>query len=123
MPSEYWQSNCAVAASFLHRDDCERRARIGVDHIMWGATTRTSRAPRPFSDEAIRLTFAGVPEPEVRAMLGENAARVYGFDLAELEPLAAQLGPRVTTSRPGSTPSRPTPRAWPSATSRPPTSD
>jgi hypothetical protein len=28
-------------------------------------------------------------------MLGENAARVYGFDLAELEPLAARVGPRV----------------------------
>jgi predicted TIM-barrel fold metal-dependent hydrolase len=95
MPSEYWQSNCAVAASFLHRADCERRGRIGIDHVMWGSDYPHDEGTAPYSAEAIRLTFAGVPEPEVRAMLGENAARVYDFDLAELEPLAAQLGPRV----------------------------
>jgi hypothetical protein len=41
------------------------------------------------------MTFAGVPEPEVRAMLGENAAEVYGFDLQRLAPLAQRIGPRV----------------------------
>jgi hypothetical protein len=30
---------------------------------------------------------------EVRAMLGENAARLYGFDLGKLEPIAARVGP------------------------------
>jgi hypothetical protein len=30
---------------------------------------------------------------EVRAMLGENAAKLYGFDLGKLEPLAARFGP------------------------------
>jgi predicted TIM-barrel fold metal-dependent hydrolase len=96
MPSEYWATNCAVAASFLHREDCERRDRIGVDHIMWGADYPHLEGTSPFSHEAIRLTFAGVPEPEVRAMLGENAARIYGFDLPRLEPLAARFGPSVS---------------------------
>ena len=41
------------------------------------------------------MTFAGVPEPEVRAMLGGNAAAVYGFDVARLAPLAEQFGPTV----------------------------
>jgi predicted TIM-barrel fold metal-dependent hydrolase len=94
-PSEYWRTNCAVAASFLHREDCERRDRIGVDHIMWGADYPHLEGTTPFSHEAIRLTFSGVPEAEVRAMLGENAARVYGFDLSRLEPLAARFGPAV----------------------------
>ena len=31
---------------------------------------------------------------EVRAILGENAARLYGFELGKLEPLAAKFGPR-----------------------------
>jgi hypothetical protein len=31
----------------------------------------------------------------VRAILGENAARVYGFDLAELDAIAARVGPTV----------------------------
>ena len=39
-------TNCMVAASFLHREDCARRDRIGVDHIMWGADYPTSRARR-----------------------------------------------------------------------------
>ncbi len=94
-PSEYWQTNCMVAASFLHRDDCARRHRIGVDHIMWGADYPHLEGTTPFSREAIRMTFGGVPEPEVRAMLGENAAAVYGFDLDELAPLAERFGPRV----------------------------
>jgi len=95
MPSEYWRSNCMVAASFLHREDCARRHDIGVDHIMWGADYPHLEGTTPFSNEAIRMTFAGVPEPEVRAMLGENAAAVYGFDLAALAPLAERVGPRV----------------------------
>jgi predicted TIM-barrel fold metal-dependent hydrolase len=95
IPSEYWQTNCAVAASFLHREDCARRHGIGVDHIMWGADYPHLEGTTPFSAEAIRMTFAGVPEAEVRAMLGGNAARVYGFDLDQLDPLAARFGPRV----------------------------
>jgi len=95
LPSDYWNDNCMVAASFYHVDDCRRRADIGVDHIMWGADYPHLEGTTPFSHEAIRRTFAGVPEPEVRAMLGGNAARVYGFDLAELQPLADRLGPSV----------------------------
>jgi hypothetical protein len=95
MPSDYWRSNCMVAASFLHRDDCAQRDRIGTDHIMWGSDYPHLEGTTPFSHEAIRLTFAGVPEPEVRAMLAENAAAVYGFDLDALAPLAEQFGPRV----------------------------
>ena len=95
MPSEYWDTNCRVAASFLHRDDCERRDLIGVDHIMWGSDYPHLEGTTPFSHEAIRMTFAGVPEPEVRAMLGENAAEVYGFDLERLAPLAERFGPSV----------------------------
>jgi hypothetical protein len=95
MPSEYWDTNCRVAASFLHRDDCARRDRIGVDHIMWGSDYPHNEGTAPFSHEAIRLTFGGVPEDEVRAMLGTNAAEVYGFDVELLAPLAERFGPTV----------------------------
>jgi predicted TIM-barrel fold metal-dependent hydrolase len=95
MPSEYWDTNCRVAASFLHRDDCACRDRIGVDHIMWGSDYPHNEGTAPFSHEAIRLTFGGVPEDEVRAMLGTTAAEVYGFDVAFLAPLAERFGPTV----------------------------
>jgi hypothetical protein len=37
--------------------------------------------------------FRGLPEDEIAAMLGGNAARVYGFDVEKLAPLAARIGP------------------------------
>ncbi|HVN51070.1 MAG TPA: hypothetical protein VMT43_06530, partial [Acidimicrobiales bacterium] len=40
-------------------------------------------------------TFAGVPTPEVRAMLGGTAAGVYGFNLGALGPIAKRYGPSV----------------------------
>jgi hypothetical protein len=39
------------------------------------------------------MSFAGVPEDEVRRMIGANAADVYGFDWELLERLADEHGP------------------------------
>lgn len=94
-PSEYWRDNCAVAASFLHRDDCLRRDQIGQDKIMWGSDYPHLEGTYPFSKEGIRKTFAGLDPHDVAAMLGGNAARIYGFDLDELRPLADRYGPTV----------------------------
>jgi hypothetical protein len=49
----------------------------------------------PFTPEALRWTFAGIDRAEVAAMLGGNAARVYGFDLDRLAPIAGRVGPGV----------------------------
>ena len=84
-------SNCAVAASFLHRDDCGRRQRIGVDHIMWGSDYPHLEGTFPFSQEAIADDVRRRAHDEVAAMLGGNAAAVYGFDLDALAPLAARV--------------------------------
>jgi hypothetical protein len=43
----------------------------------------------------LRHTFARVPPAEVAAMVGGNAAAVYGFDLAALAPLTDRIGPTV----------------------------
>src|ERR1700730_2692274 len=95
MPSQYWGTNCFVAASFMHRDDCLERAGIGVERIMWGSDYPHLEGSAPYSREAIRLTFAGVDRAEVHAMLAGNAAALYGFDLNALAPLAARVGPGV----------------------------
>jgi predicted TIM-barrel fold metal-dependent hydrolase len=100
-PSECWSTNVAVAASFLHRDECARRHDIGVDRIMWGSDYPHLEGTSPFSKEAIRMTFAGVDPAEVRPMLGENAARVYGFDVDALRPLADRYGPTTDEVRAG----------------------
>ncbi len=38
----------------------------------------------------MRLAFSDVPEPEVCMMLGENAAKLYGFDSDKLRSAANQ---------------------------------
>lgn len=95
LPSEYWHSNCYVAASFMHPADCARRELIGSDRIMWGSDYPHLEGTYPFSREGISLTFADVGPDEARALLGGTAASVYGFDLDALAPVAARFGPGV----------------------------
>jgi hypothetical protein len=40
----------------------------------------------------MQLAFSDVDPAEVRMMLGENASRLYGFDLEALRPAAEKLG-------------------------------
>ena len=42
--------------------------------------------------QALRRTFAGLPEEDVRLMLGVNAVRVHGLDSAALEAVAQRIG-------------------------------
>jgi hypothetical protein len=61
---------------------------------------------RAFSDQVSRdndpvpylnfvLSGTDITEPEVRALLGENAARCDGLDLAHLQSLAEAVGPTI----------------------------
>lgn len=92
-PSEYFARNVYLGASFLHREEAALRDSIGVDKIMWGNDFPHVEGSYPFSREALRATFQGVPEDEVRRMISTNAAHLYGFDLAHLERIAAPFGP------------------------------
>jgi predicted TIM-barrel fold metal-dependent hydrolase len=94
-PSEYWARNCAVGASMLRPDECAMRDTIGVERIMWGADYPHLEGTHPYTAEALRNTFAGVPTEEVAAMLGGNAAAIYGFDLDALATVAGRVGPLV----------------------------
>jgi hypothetical protein len=40
----------------------------------------------------MRETFAGYPENEIRALLGESALDAYGFDPEVIRPLAEEVG-------------------------------
>jgi predicted TIM-barrel fold metal-dependent hydrolase len=92
-PSEYWARQCQLGSSFIRRPEVEVRRQVGVDRIMWGSDFPHLEGCWPFSRDHLRLAFAGIPEDEVRAMVGGNAARVYGFDLDALGPLADEFGP------------------------------
>jgi predicted TIM-barrel fold metal-dependent hydrolase len=92
-PSEYWSRQCYIGSSFMRPAEAPLRSDVGIDRILWGSDYPHREASFPYSREALRLTFAGIDPAEVRAMIGENAAAVYGFDLAALAPLAAVHGP------------------------------
>ena len=92
-PSEYWARQCYLGASFLSARDCATRHRTGVERVMWGADYPHREGTHPYTRQAYRLTFAGVERREIALMLGLNAVRAYGFDLALLERAAARLGP------------------------------
>jgi len=94
-PSEYWARQCSVGASFMSREECELRHGIGIANILWGSDFPHDEGTWPDTHAALRTTFVGVPEGELRAMLGENAMRIYGFAPALLAPHAERVGPSV----------------------------
>lgn len=95
-PSEYWARQCHVGSSFLRPSECPLRHQVGVERIMWGSDYPHLEGSYPYTTEALRITFAGVDQSEVAAMLAGNAARLYGFDLDVLAPIAARVGPLVS---------------------------
>ncbi len=95
LPSEFWHTNCYVAASFMHPSDCARRAMVGADRIMWGSDYPHLEGTFPFTLEALQRTFADVEPTEAQAMLGGTVAALYGFDMAVLAKVAAGCGPLV----------------------------
>jgi predicted TIM-barrel fold metal-dependent hydrolase len=95
-PSEYFVRNCYVGASFLSRKEAEGLRDIGAECIMWGSDYPHSEGTWPWTLESIRKTFAEVPLEDVQLMLGENAARCYGLDVAQLRAVADRVGPTFT---------------------------
>jgi predicted TIM-barrel fold metal-dependent hydrolase len=91
-PSEYWQSNCLVGASFIHKAEVEMRHDIGIETIAFGRDYPHPEGTWPNTREWLRDAFAGVPENEVRLMLGENAIRFLGLDRARLAEIAGRIG-------------------------------
>jgi predicted TIM-barrel fold metal-dependent hydrolase len=91
-PSFYAKRNCWYGASFPVAREIEGRHEVGLDRILWGNDYPHYEGSYPYSRENLRLAFADVDEPEVRMMLGENAAKLYGFDLEALRPAANEAG-------------------------------
>jgi predicted TIM-barrel fold metal-dependent hydrolase len=94
-PTEYFQRQCYLGASFLGREDCEERHGVGTDRYMWGSDYPHLEGTWPNTMPALRETFAPVPEADTRAMLGETAAGVFGFDRDVLREVAEKVGPSL----------------------------
>jgi predicted TIM-barrel fold metal-dependent hydrolase len=93
--TDYFQQNCWVGVSQPGPDDAAARHAIGIDKFMWGSDYPHEEGTAPFSREHLRQRFHDAPESEMRRILGQNAADLYGFDMEALAPLAAEYGPTV----------------------------
>ena len=96
-PSEWWNTNCLAGVSFMHKSEVEMRAEIGVDTMSFGRDYPHAEGTWPNTLAYLQGLFAGsgVPEAEVRKILGENAIRFFGLDAAPLDALAEQIGPSI----------------------------
>ena len=82
-PSDFFHRN--VLLSF-QEDAVGIRLRdlIGVDNMMWGSDYPHSESTFPKSREILAQILAGVPPEEQAKIVGQNAARLYDFDVARL---------------------------------------
>jgi predicted TIM-barrel fold metal-dependent hydrolase len=94
-PSEYWLTNCLAGASFIHKAEVEMRHQIGVETILFGRDYPHFESTWPHTKKWLQDAFHGVPEGELRLMLGENAIRFFGLDRARLTEIAKRIGPTV----------------------------
>ncbi len=92
-PSEYFDRNCWIGASNTRRRELARRYEIGVGNIMWGNDFPHPEGTWPHTREWLRKAFWDQPVDDTEAILGENAAAVYNFDVDALAPLVERIGP------------------------------
>ena len=93
--THYFQQNCWVGVSQPGPDDAAARTALGVEKFMWGSDYPHNEGTAPFTREHLRALFSDAPEAEMRQILAENTAKLYGFDLDALAPFAASAGPTV----------------------------
>jgi predicted TIM-barrel fold metal-dependent hydrolase len=78
----------------MSRREAEMRHEIGLETIMWGTDYPHPEGTWPITRKIMVDTFRGLPEDEIAAMLGGNAAEFYGFDVEKLAPLVERIGPK-----------------------------
>jgi len=92
-PSEYWASNFLVGVSFTHACEVPLRHEIGIEQFTFGRDYPHPESTWPHTRQWLKAAFAGVPEDELRLILGENAIRFLDLDRARLAEVAAEIGP------------------------------
>lgn len=93
LPSEYFGTNLFAGASTMSKEEIRRRHVLGLDAVMWGTDYPHPEGSWPHTAAKLAADFCDVPVAETRQLLGETAARVYGFDLGALHVVADRVGP------------------------------
>lgn len=98
-PSEYFARHVLIGASCMPRREALMRHEIGVGNIAWGSDYPHPEGTWPHTADQMTETFMDVPEEELTAMLGGNAAAFFGFDTEKLAPVVARIGPEKSRFR------------------------
>jgi predicted TIM-barrel fold metal-dependent hydrolase len=93
LPSEYFGSNIFIGASTMSKEELRRRYVIGCDVMMWGTDYPHPEGTWPHTVARLRSDFGPLPVDDTAKLLGETAARCYGFDIEALRPIADRIGP------------------------------
>ncbi|MEV6927365.1 amidohydrolase family protein [Dactylosporangium sp. NPDC051485] len=97
-PSEYFARQVHIGSSLLTKAEVEIREAIGVDKMMVGVDYPHHEGTwNGGTQDYFQATFGAneVPLDQAKKMLGENAAKVFGFDVAKLQAVADRIGPEA----------------------------
>lgn len=92
-PSAYFRRNVPVSIIY-DRLAIEARDVIGVDRLMWGSDFPHEQSTNPNSKAFLRELLEGVSPADARAILHDNAARLFGFEI----PVADRRVPAMAAS-------------------------
>ena len=84
-----------LGGSLMKRSEAEMRDEIGVDRLMWGADYPHLEGAAPVHRLVLRHVFGGMPEADLRRILGVNAVGCAASTPRELQAVADRVGPTV----------------------------
>jgi predicted TIM-barrel fold metal-dependent hydrolase len=94
-PSDYYTRQCFIGASYMDDGEWDARGDLGVNNLLWGSDYPHLEGSWPHTVERLGEVFKDAPREEVARLIGLTTAKVYGFDLDTLLPLAAEFGPTL----------------------------
>jgi predicted TIM-barrel fold metal-dependent hydrolase len=98
-PAEYFERHVYLGGSLMKRPEAEMRHEVGIERLMWGADYPHLEGAAPVHRLILRQVFGGMPEEDLRRILGLNAVKVFGFDADQLQAVADRVGPTVDDLR------------------------
>jgi predicted TIM-barrel fold metal-dependent hydrolase len=94
-PRDYFERHVFMGGSLMKRYEADMRHEIGIDRLMWGADYPHLEGAAPVHRQTLQHIFGGLPEEDLRRILGLNAIGLWGFDEALLQAVADRVGPTV----------------------------
>lgn len=98
-PSEYWHDNWFASLSFPAKVEIEMRHQTGLETLTFGRDYPHVEGTWPNTWDWMSGVFEGVPDDEVKLLLGENAMRFFRLDRERMTEIANRIGPTIDQIR------------------------